>query len=64
MKISEAIRLKELEGDEFLNADPDDLDEADRLSIEALKEVDALRKVLKGLGNSLLPGEAGEPPRG
>lgn len=32
-------------------------DQAVKLGIEALKEVDALRKVLKGLGNSLLPGE-------
>lgn len=35
----------------------EELTEAVSLSIEGLKELDALRKVLTGLGNSLLPGE-------
>ena len=34
--------------------------DAVKLGIEASKEVNALRKVLKGLGNSLLPGETKE----
>ncbi|MBA7615589.1 hypothetical protein ES703_22872 [subsurface metagenome] len=44
MEIDEAIRLKQLTGDEFLQADPDDLDEADRLSIEALTLVGELQR--------------------
>ncbi len=34
-----------------------DGDDAIKLGIEAMKEVAALRKVLVGLGKSLLPGE-------
>jgi len=44
VEIDEAIRLKQLTGDEFLQADPDDLDEADRLSIEALTLVGELQR--------------------
>jgi len=36
MNIDKAIEIKALEGEEFLNADPDEIDEADRLSVEAL----------------------------
>lgn len=37
MKLDKAIEIKERTGEEFLNTDPDEIDEADRLSIEALK---------------------------
>lgn len=46
MTINEAIEIKERKGEEFLNTDPDDIDEAERLSIEALKRIRACRKVI------------------
>ena len=39
MNIDKAIELKELTGPAFLNADPDELDEADRLSVKAMKAI-------------------------
>jgi len=57
MTLDEAIELKELTGQAFLNADPDELDEADRLSIEALKRVQVRREQLSWKCEPLLPGE-------
>jgi len=57
MTLEEAIRLKELTGDEFLAADPDDLDEADSLSIEALKAVIDYHGGADFDCSKLLPGE-------
>ena len=39
MTLQKAIEIKSLTGEEFLNADPDEIDEADRLSVEALKAI-------------------------
>lgn len=39
MKIDKAIEIKERTGDEFLHTDPDEIDEAESLSIEALKRI-------------------------
>ena len=44
MTVDEAIEIKSREGEEFLHTDPDKLDEADRLSIEALKRVKACHR--------------------
>ena len=60
MTIDEAIRLKQLEGDEFLHADPDKLDEADKLSIEALKRERDYRKGYMLKRHPPLPGETEE----
>lgn len=57
MNVDEAIRIKGLTGDEFLHADPDDIDEADRLSIEALKREKGNREEGPVLVVGLLPGE-------
>ncbi len=57
MTIDEAIKIKELEGDEFLRADPDEIDEADRLSIEALRRVKNNRLLSPTHTINLLPGE-------
>ncbi len=55
--IDEAIRLKQLTGDEFLQADPDELEEAEQLSIEALKRERTHREGLRLTKPELLPGE-------
>ncbi len=60
MTIDEAIRIKGLVGDEFLHADPDDIDEAERLSVEALKHVKEARQYGDELQVGLLPGETEE----
>ena len=60
MKISEAIELKELTGQAFLNADPDELDKADRLSIEALKRIQNARAIGYSVPAALLPSETEE----
>lgn len=39
MNIAKAIEIKARTGDEFLHTDPDDIDEAERLSVEALKYI-------------------------
>ena len=57
MKIDKAIELKELTGQAFLNADPDELDEADRLSIEALKRCKYISEHTTRWADVLLPGE-------
>lgn len=43
MKIEKAIEIKSRKGEEFLHTDPDEIDEADRLSVEALKRLLAWR---------------------
>lgn len=57
MTIDEAIRIKSLEGEEFLHTDPDDIDEAERLSLEALKWIEAHGKVPGWHKIIILPGE-------
>jgi len=60
MNINRAIYIKSLEGDEFLRADPDEIDEAERLSIEALKREKVNREDPKFVIVGLLPGETKE----
>lgn len=60
MNLDEAIRLKQLTGDEFLAADPDDLDAAELLSIEALKDINAIRATFLLIDFGILPGETKE----
>jgi len=55
--LDEAIRLKQLTGDEFLQADPDELAEADRLSIVALKAIRTWRVDWRADPLHQLPGE-------
>jgi len=57
MTMDEAIEIKSRTGEEFLNTDPDKIDEADRLSIEALKRVNHWRADFKALAQEPLPGE-------
>ena len=57
MNVKKAIEIKARTGEEFLNTDPDDIDEADRLSVEALKRAVACRPPLGRDDHSLLPGE-------
>ncbi len=57
MKIEKAIEIKCRTGEEFLNTDPDDIDEAGRLSIEALKREAINRHFKAHIDHSLLPGE-------
>lgn len=57
MTIDEAIEIKSREGEEFLHTDPDKIDEADRLSIEALKREVKHRHLARSEYIWLLPGE-------
>ena len=57
MKIDKAIEIKERKGEEFLNTDPDEIDEAERLSIEALKRISAMRAGYRDGETDLLEGE-------
>ena len=57
MTIDKAIEIKDLTGEEFLNVDPDDIEEADRLSIEALKAVKYVRRNYPDILVAPLPGE-------
>ncbi len=57
MNIERAIEIKETTGDEFLKIDPDEIDEADRLSIEALKLVRLNRELWGQTEAFELPGE-------
>ena len=57
MTIDEAIEIKSREGEEFLHTDPDDIDEAERLSIEALKREKEHRELDIDTRFGLLPGE-------
>jgi len=61
MTIDEAIRIKGLTGDEFLHTDPDDIEEADRLSVEALKQFEFHRRWKISYFMQLLPGETEKP---
>ena len=60
MNLAKAIEIKSLTGEEFLYTDPDEIDEADRLSIEALKRCQTLasHKLFSQL--EPLPGETKE----
>ncbi len=60
MKVSQAIEIKSRTGDAFLATDPNDLDEADRLSIEALKQLQGLYNQPFGSPLPPLPGETPE----
>lgn len=57
MNIDKAIEIKERTGDEFLHTDPDEIDEAERLSIEALKRIRDRRNDFPIPPNVLLIGE-------
>ncbi|MBA7524036.1 hypothetical protein ES705_16173 [subsurface metagenome] len=57
MTIDKAIEIKSREGEEFLNTDPDEIDEAERLSIEALKAWRQYRITKTPTNLFLLPGE-------
>jgi len=60
MKIEKAIEIKSRTGDELLNTDPDKLEEADRLSIEALKRIQQNRTNAYVYSGIRLPGETEE----
>jgi len=60
MNISKAIEIKERTGDEFLNTDPDEIDEAEELSIEALKAIEVYRSANESWLSLPLPGETKE----
>jgi len=60
MTIDEAIEIKQRTGQAFLNTDPDDIDKADRLGIEALKREMRRRSLRYGEAITLLPGETEE----
>ena len=60
MKLEKAIEIKARTGEEFLNTDPDEIEEADRLSIEALKRVQDCRQVICDFAPEPLPGETKE----
>lgn len=60
MKLEKAIEIKGRTGEEFLKTDAAEVDEADRLSIEAMKEVLVNRRVIYHASTILLPGETEE----
>ena len=60
MKLEKAIEIKGRTGDAFLNTDPDEIEEADRLSIEALKRIQRLRSDKHCSTTKKLPGETKE----
>ena len=60
MRVKEAIEIKSRTGEEFLNSSLDELEEADRLSIEALKRLQDIRHTIYSDLQSLLPGETVE----
>jgi len=57
MTIGKAIEIKTRTGEEFLKTDSAEIDEADRLSIEALKRIDNQRSTHAWKPETLLPGE-------
>ncbi|MBA7589468.1 hypothetical protein ES708_31553 [subsurface metagenome] len=57
MTITEAIEIKGRTGVEFLQTDPDEIEEADRLSNEALKRLIDARTPQSVNPHLLLPGE-------
>ena len=60
MNVQKAIEIKARTGDDFLNTDPDDIEEADRLSTEALKRENQYRENEPQEDWLLLPGETRE----
>lgn len=60
MNIDKAIEIKSCTGEEFLHTDPDDIDEADRLAVEALKRCKYLAEHTERWSGVLLPGETKE----
>lgn len=46
MTLDKAIEIKERTGEEFLATDPDEIEEADRLSFEALKAIPHYRRIV------------------
>jgi len=60
MKLSKAIEIKARTGEEFLNTDPDERDEAERLSIEAMKAIQRHRHTNMPAAFLVLEGETPE----
>lgn len=60
MNLTKAIEIKARTGKEFLHTDPNEIREADRLSIEALKRVLKSRDVYSRASIYPLPGETEE----
>jgi len=60
MNIDKAIEIKRCTGEDFLHTDPDEIDEADRLSIEALKAVKECRASHMFCPGLVMPGETEE----
>jgi len=60
MNIDRAIEIKSLKEDELLHTDPGEVDEAERLSIEALKREKFNREDPDIVIVGLLPGETKE----
>ncbi len=60
MTIDKAIEIKARTGEEFFNTDPDELNEADRLSTEALEYVKRSRAFGEYPVCRKLPGETEE----
>lgn len=57
MTLAQAIEIKSRTGEEFLHTDPEELEEADRLSIEALKRCRTLAQESPLWKLHPLPGE-------
>lgn len=57
MTLEKAIKIKTRTGEDYFNADSNDRNEADRLSIEALKRLKEHRENHIDIGLNLLPGE-------
>lgn len=57
MTLEKAIEIKGRTGVELENTDPDDIDEADRLSKEALRRINSVNKRGDFVSTYLLPGE-------
>ncbi|MBA7565545.1 hypothetical protein ES708_07230 [subsurface metagenome] len=60
MTVDEAIRILNLDIESASSTPPADLDEAEKLGIEALKQIKQIRAYAKELYLPLLPGETGE----
>ncbi len=60
MKLQKAIEIKSRTGEEFLNTDPDEIDEAERLSIEAMKAIQRHRHTTMPARDIVLKGETPE----
>ena len=60
MTLAQAIEIHARTGEEFLHTDPDEIDEADRLLIEAGKHIQHLRHIGTYNVRDLLPGETEE----